>query len=379
MTIVRTMHNSTAKRHRRSEKQDDIISCIEAMRSQEAKNYNFARYCFLQGSTNTTENNDDLTDEPTDALCRTKMIDWAYTVVDSCDFSRSNVFVAASNLDRYLSTPAGIQALHDRKEFQLLCMTSIYSAIKINEVETLTPQGMAHVSRGDYTAKEIEACELNMLTALNWHVNPPSTSAFFEQYAALLRLVLQEQCSDVAFQDHQELSKRIFDNASVQVELASRQYSFVGIEASKIALAAVLNAMTSVKVDAFANYGIDNIKNQFCAELGVEIESIVALCDDLLHLFTPSPDDVDKDDDDAVYTSAASQDDHTRDESFDSSTSFNDVTKTNVLADAAKTAISSISPKSVRGPTPIHSKHPLLSRFFCGILDPLRLLKDQEE
>ena len=374
MTIVRTMHNCTAKRYR-DEQQDDIISCIEAMRSQEAKNYNFARYCFLQGSTNTTEQNDDLTNEPTDTLCRTKMIDWAYTVVDSCDFSRSNVFVAASNLDRFLSTPAGFKALRDRREFQLLCMTSIYSAIKINEVATLTPQGMAHVSRGDYTAEEIEAAELNMFTTLNWHVNPPSTSAFVEQYVSLLSLILKEQCSGVAFQDHQELTKRTIDNASVQVELASRDYTFVGVGASKIALAAVLNAMTSVKVDGIANYGIENIKKQICAKLGVKIESIVALCDDLLHLFTPS-DDIDKDDV-VVCISAASQDDHTLDESFGSSTSFNDVTKTNVLA--AKAAISSISPKSVRGPTPIHSKHPLLSQFLCGILEPLRLLKDQEE
>ena len=378
MTIVRTMHNCTAKRYR-DEQQDDVISCIEAMRSQEAKNYNFARYCFLQGSTNTTEQNDDLTNEPTDALCRTKMIDWAYTVVDSCDFSRSNVFVATSNLDRFLSTPAGYKALRDRREFQLLCMTSVYSAIKINEVETLTPQGMAHNSRGDYTAEEIEAAELNMFTTLNWHVNPPSTSVFVEQYVDLLRLILQEQCSDVAFQDHQELTKRIIDNASLQVDLACREIAFVGRFASKIALAAVLNAMTSVKVDAFAKYGIDNIKHQLCAKLGVEIESIVALCDDLLHLFTPSPVDVDSKDDVVVCTSAASQDDHTLDESFGSNTSFNDVTKTNVLADAAKTAIRSISPKSVRGPAPIHFKHPLLSQFLCGILEPLRLLKDQEE
>ena len=376
MTIVRTMHNCTAKRYR-DEQQDDIISCIEAMRSQEAKNYNFARYCFLQGSTHTTEQNDDLTNEPTDALCRTKMIDWAYTVVDSCDFSRSNVFVATSNLDRFLSTPAGYKALRDRREFQLLCMTSVYSAIKINEVETLTPQGMAHNSRGDYTAEEIEAAELNMFTTLNWHVNPPSTSVFVDQYVDLLRLILQEQCSDVAFQDHQELTKRIIDNASLQVDLACREIAFVGRFASKIALAAVLNAMTSVKVDAFAKYGIDTIEHQLCAKLGVE--SIVALCDDLLHLFTPSPVDVDSKDDVVVCTSAASQDDHTLDESFGSNTSFNDVTKTNVLADAAKTAIRSISPKSVRGPAPIHSKHPLLSQFLCGILEPLRLLKDQEE
>ena len=376
MTIVRTMHNSTAKRQHRDEQQDDILSCIEAMRSQEAKNYNFARYCFLQGPTYTTEQIEDLTDEPTDALCRTKMIDWAFTVVDSCDFSRSNVFVATSNVDRYLSSPVGLKALRNRREFQLLCMTSIYSAIKINEVETLTPQGMAHVSRGDYTSEEIEAAELNMITALNWHVNPPSTSAFVEQYVALLRLILQEKCSAIAFQDDQELTKRIIDNASLQVELASRQYSFVGVEASKIALAAVLNAMASAKVDGIANDGIDNIRNQFCAKLGVEIESIVALCDDLLHLFSPSSVDVD-DKNDVVCTSAASQDDHTRDESFDSNTSFDDVTKTNVLA--AKAAISSISPKSVRGPTPIHSKHPLLGQFLCGILEPLRLLKDEEE
>ena len=365
------------QRHDQNYQDFEILSLIGAMRTQESQHYNFTRYCFLQDSTsehNIENYQEDLTDEPTDALCRIKMVDWCYSVVDHCGFSRSNVFVAASNLDRYLSTPSGQKALRSRREFQLACMAAIYTSIKINEVETLTPKGMARVSRGDYTAEEIEACELDMLLALKWHVNPPTAAAFVRQYIALLRLILQQQPSHdtASLQDYQQLKNRIIVNANFQIEMASRDYNFVGIDASQVALAAILNVMASVEVDHHLFGNSTQAINEFmCTKLSIDFESIVPLCNDLLGIVSPSADKVD----DVVSTSAISHDDHTRDESFDSHTSFDDVTKTNAIAAASARVV---SPKSVRGPTPIHNKHPILGPLLCGILEPLRLLHVEE-
>ena len=369
----------TAEQQRDQDEHEAILSRISAMTTQEGQNYTFTRYSFLLGSTtdqNIENLREDLTNEPTDALCRTKMVDWCYSVVDHCEFSRSNVFIAASNLDRYLSTPAGQKALQSRREFQLACMTAIYNSIKINEVETLTPKGMARVSRGDYTAQEIEACELDMLLALKWHVNPPSIIAFVWQYIALLRLILKGSSHDaVLSQEEQKLMEHIIVNANYQIEMASRDYKFVGIDASKVALAAVLNAIASAKVDNFCpGNSAHAIKGSLCTKLSVDFKSIVPLCNDLLGIFLPSADQVD----DVVSTSAISHDDHTRDESFDSNTSFDDVTKTNAIV-AAIASAKVVSPKSVKGPTPIHNKHPILGSLLCGILEPLRLLQDAEE
>jgi hypothetical protein len=365
----------TTKRQQDHDEQEEILSRISAMRTQESQNYNFTRYCFLEGS-NQEHNIDnlpeDLTDEPTDALCRTKMVDWCYSVVDHCEFSRSNVFIAVSNLDRYLATPAGQKALRSRREFQLACMTVIYTSIKINEVETFTPKGMARVSRGDYTAEEIEACELDMLLALKWHVNPPSTIAFVGQHIALLRLILQEPFHDtVSLQDHQNLMEHVIVNANFQIEMASRDYKFVGVEASKVALAAILNALASAEIEDFYGNNKEAITESLCAKLSIDFESIVPLCNDLLGIFSSSADQAD----DVVSTAAISHEDHTRDESFDSNTSFDDVAKTNAIV-AANAKL--VSPKSVKGPTTIHNKHPILGSLLCGILEPLGLLQDVE-
>lgn len=213
-----------------------------------------------------------------------------------------------------------------------------------------------------------------MLLALKWHVNPPSTIAFVGQYIALLRLILQGLSHDtVSSQEEQKLMEHIIVNANYQIEMASRDYKFVGIDASKVALAAVLNAIASAKVDNFCPGNTTQaIKESLCTKLSVDFESIVPLCNDLLGIFSPSADPAD----DVVSTSAMSHDDHTRDESFDSNTSFDDVTKTNAIV-AANTKV--VSPKSVKGPTPIHNKHPILGSLLCGILEPLRLLQDVEE
>jgi len=300
------------------QKQDDVLARIDAMKSQESKNYKFTRYSFLPPAFSANDENDDdsstppedLPDDPTDALCRTIMVDWSFSVADRCGFSRSNVFIATSNLDRYLATPAGFKALRDRREFQLACIAALYSAIKIHEVETLTAKGLARVSRGGYTAEEIEQTEFHMLSALDWQVSPPSPTSFVEQYVNLLHLFLQEQDVDdkvtiyytqeltkhtfikeaddkVAKYYTQELMKHTLINAINQIQLAAREYSFVGINGSSIALAAVLNALTTAEAEIIV-YDIEAIKEQFCTKLDIEPEFLNALCHDIQNLLSAS-------------------------------------------------------------------------------------------
>lgn len=64
--------------------------------------------------------------EPVDDVCRLKMVDWLYTIVDTCKLSRQAVPIAMSFVDRHLSNPRGgdtVTILEDRSKYQLLIMT----------------------------------------------------------------------------------------------------------------------------------------------------------------------------------------------------------------------------------------------------------------
>lgn len=81
---------------------------------------------------------------PIDAECRSVMISWYHQVLDHCSFSRENGGIAAYLLDMYLSQQEGregeaaTKARVDRREFQLVSMTALFLAIKMNECETIT-------------------------------------------------------------------------------------------------------------------------------------------------------------------------------------------------------------------------------------------------
>ena len=84
---------------------------------------------------------------PIDAECRSVMIAWYHQVLDHCSFARENGGIAAYLLDMYLSPckgregEAATKARVDRREFQLVSMTALFLAIKMNECETITVSG----------------------------------------------------------------------------------------------------------------------------------------------------------------------------------------------------------------------------------------------
>jgi len=171
---------------------------------------------------------------------RMTIVDWCYGVVDHCQFSREVVALAMDMVDRYLSIPSysGDEALRDQNKFQLLSITALYVAIKVNEPVAMSSDLFAEISRGVYTVEEIEDMERTLLNGLSWRCNAPTVSQVGH---SILSLILPYvKCSEVTW-------GFLMDELKYLAELAVREYYFSTQRASTIALASIFNAIRQIQ------------------------------------------------------------------------------------------------------------------------------------
>jgi hypothetical protein len=179
--------------------------------------------------------------KPVDEDCRVRMCEWCYQVVDFCKFRRETVGIGMSYLDRFLCTQQGIDALCNRKIYQLAAMTALYIAIKIHEPLEMETSLLADLSRGCYNEMEFVAMEQSILTSLHFRVNGPTPLAFTQHIMALIPRSV-----------HPTVATVMMDYARYQIELAVSEQSFVDIRPSVVALAAILNAMEGMDSNIFS-------------------------------------------------------------------------------------------------------------------------------
>jgi hypothetical protein len=219
----------------------DALASIEAMRMQEETGYRTEDY-MQQSEPELPSSNGP--QQPVDRECRSKMAEWCFQVVDFCKFNRETVSIAMSYLDRFLMTPAGLEAIMDRKIFQLAAMTSLYTAIKVHEPEAMEPKVVASLSRGAYTEDEVTKMERRILMAIQWRMNPPTAMSFVHHY---MTLTTEGSMSESEMVGTLELAK-------FQTELAVNAYDFVGVNASTVAFAALSNALQCAEVNRGVEY-----------------------------------------------------------------------------------------------------------------------------
>jgi hypothetical protein len=108
-----------------------------------------------------------------DETCRTKMCEWIYQVVDCTRLQRETASVSMSYLDRFMctSSPSAEKARLNRKEYQLVVLTTLYIATKIFEPFAMDASLVSRLSRGLHSEEEIIALEYEILVALQWRVN----------------------------------------------------------------------------------------------------------------------------------------------------------------------------------------------------------------
>ena len=121
----------------------------------------------------------------TDAICREKMVLWTFQVVDYCQLNRQTAELSVRMLDRLLSLAdqndsnekhrqLAQSCLQNRKTYQLAAMTCLYTAIKINESQVMSPDIIASLSRGMSTTDQVVEMESRILAALEYHICGPT-------------------------------------------------------------------------------------------------------------------------------------------------------------------------------------------------------------
>ena len=234
---------------------ESMLATMEAMRRQEETAYKTYDYLHQQMPCSpnlTLPQNSSLESAPVDVDCRFRMSEWCYQIVDFCKFKRETVAVAMSCLDRFLVSSRGKDISQDRGMFQLAAMTALYTSVKVHEAEAMEPSLVASLSRGVFTKEQVEAMETTMLNAIQWRVNPPTAIAFIHNFLDLIP-------EDLVCQDARDA---VIELAKFQSEVAVSDADMIGINASTIALAALINAFDSMKMDVTLQGHITNVLAQ---------------------------------------------------------------------------------------------------------------------
>jgi len=213
---------------------ESTIETLSAMRTQEANGYTTQDWRQLQQNENLP-----LHLEIVDSECREVMASWCTQVVDYCKFTRETVEVSMSLLDRFVCTPAGREARLNRDMYRLACMSALYSSIKIHEASAMDPKLVSNLSHGAYSPSDIENMESQILHAVGWRVNPPTSMAFVRE---LLSLIPEDIMS-------QHTKATLLDLSKLQSELAVKHFDLVATPASVIAFSALCNSMESLGMD----------------------------------------------------------------------------------------------------------------------------------
>lgn len=145
-----------------------------------------------------------------------------------------------------------------KKEFQLVAVSSLYLAIKLHG-ETDAIEGaprklritaFVELSRGMFSVEILERMERDILTTLEWYVNPPTTVSFL---ASFLRL-LPESWDGQSLQTN--VAGSVFEMARYLTELAVCVSRFAfELKPSEIAYAAILCAIDALRDTVPVPYG----------------------------------------------------------------------------------------------------------------------------
>lgn len=152
-----------------------------------------------------------------DESWRSKMCEWCYRVVDHYGLARESVAVAMNILDRYVS-----KSVVSNTNCTLATVAAIQIAIKVVSPVKLH---MGSVTYEQFSVDDIISMEVQMLSALSWHVHPPTAMDFCGMLI------------DFSFTDSTiDIRNEIQEKARYLTELSVFEYYFTTRNPSSIAV-----------------------------------------------------------------------------------------------------------------------------------------------
>jgi len=174
-----------------------------------------------------------------DGYYRRLMITWCKVITETCDYDDRTVAIAINILDRFVAKQPKI--LNDdtaNNKYQLAAMTCLYITVKIHEKTVLDLPTMEKLSRGSFSSDKFKEMELEILTTLNWRVNPPTAFSFSDMYLELLPASMMDQSK-------RKIIRKLVKH---QINYTIEDCRFLGMASSELAFAATYNA-TMVTID----------------------------------------------------------------------------------------------------------------------------------
>ena len=158
---------------------------------------------------------------------RAQLLDWLMEVGANFFVHRQTFQAAVNYCDRFLSTVAFI---FPKDRLQLLAITSLFVAAKMEEVYPPKAQELAEATAGTFTARDVTTFETELMTTLAWNLSPPTSDDWAEWYllaflerglpvaaAALKRQQQQQPCHQQ--QQHLILLQRLPSGVAQRVQL----------------------------------------------------------------------------------------------------------------------------------------------------------------
>ena len=259
-----------------------VADHFDIMRHQESTSYQTFDY-LAQTTPSNAANAGQHPYNPIDEACRAKMVAWSYQVTDYCSFQRSTVETALSILDRFLCNtthPVAQRCTYSRKTYQLAAMTSLYTAIKINEPAVFDPKIVSSLGRGCVTEDQVVEMERHILDGVRWRVASPTSSGLVHSLVDLLPSTSANPSG------HAQIKTGLLGLALFQTQLAVADYDLVPVRTSTIALCSVLNAVRAMDHVLGRNV-IDNFLEYISIATGVDIytsEGVGQVMDRLIKL-----------------------------------------------------------------------------------------------
>lgn len=190
-TLAWQLGDSSVEHHecgkRKVREQESVVEHIQVLLASESKGYPCCKDYLSKERAEEQGSIEDCINEG----WRRKLCEWCYEVVDHFRFDREVVSIALNYLDRSAASIAGPM---EKKDFQLLAVTSLYIAIKTHGLtenfdgprRKLKIEAFTQLSRGIFSVETIEAKEREILSGLGWKVNPPTKIRFISYLVRLL-------------------------------------------------------------------------------------------------------------------------------------------------------------------------------------------------
>ena len=176
---------------------------------------------------------------------RQRVIDWCYDIIDQCHLNREIMAVAMNLADRFMCIPSRqqIELLYHRGQYQLLIVTALYVAVKMNEPIVYSSADFAAVTHDAYTATELEEMEQTLLSTLEWRCCVPTPQQIGMHILELLKLHL---LASKVIHPSSPTWNFLEEELAFQTQHALRDYFFANQRSSTVAVISILNAIEQV-------------------------------------------------------------------------------------------------------------------------------------